>query len=97
MSPRFPTNFNGFFSQYDKKEGTLYAVFQIDLELFLITLTNTSIIFLEIRELHDILFPNINKNQAMNVVILKMRYIMSQKSRIFSSPRMANTCGLTGD
>lgn len=97
MSPRFPTNFNGIFSQYDKKEGTLYAVFQIDLELFLTTLTNTSIIFLEIRELHDILFPNINKNQAMNVVILKMRYIMSQKSRIFSSPRMANTCGLTGD
>lgn len=98
MSPRFPTNFNGFFSQHDKKEGTLYAVFQIDLELFfLTTLTNTSIIFLEIGELHDILFPNINKNQAMNVVILKMRYIMSQKSRIFSSPRMANTCGLTGD
>lgn len=105
MSPRFPTNFNGIFSQYDKKEGTLYAVFQIGLELFLTTLTNTSIIwywhrlniFLEIGELHDILFPNINKNQAMNVVILKMRYIMSQKSRIFSSPRMANTCGLTGD
>lgn len=43
-----------FFSQHDKKEGTLYAVFQIDLELFL-----------EIGELHDILFPNINKNQAM--------------------------------
>lgn len=55
-----------FFSQHDKKEGTLYAVFQIDLELFfLTTLTNTSIIFLEIGELHDILFPNINKNQAM--------------------------------